>query len=205
MRPAASSGSSCSQTRTTVQPAASRDSWLRASRARLRASFAVQYSEFERGRTPCSEQPCQKHPSTKTATRARGNATSGRGAERPAPSFRSTRNRSPRRWSADRRARSGVVSLRRFARMTARTAGLEAGGGVGSLTQEQVWRGDSTLAAVSAVGGVGNLVDTVSCFTKSRSRPSHVREEWVRSVAGRVEGRVHHRDHVALNLPGPCI
>jgi hypothetical protein len=47
------------------------------SRARFRASFGSQYAELLSGFLPWSGQPCQKQPSTKTASRSRWNTKSG--------------------------------------------------------------------------------------------------------------------------------
>lgn len=48
------------------------------SRALFRSSFASQNSRFVAGTTPCTGQPCQKQPSTNTATRCFGKTKSGR-------------------------------------------------------------------------------------------------------------------------------
>ena len=63
-RSAAGSISSCSQMRTTVQPAAARRAFTFASRSWLRASLSCQKASLERGIVPCSGQECQKQPST---------------------------------------------------------------------------------------------------------------------------------------------
>ena len=59
-----------SPTRSTVHPAASAASVLRLSRALLVSILSVQRSAFGPRNTlgPCFGQPCQKQPSTKTAT-----------------------------------------------------------------------------------------------------------------------------------------
>jgi hypothetical protein len=69
---------SCSQIRTTVQPASVSQAVFRASLSTFRASFGDQYDWFTDGFEPCSGQQCQKQPSTNTATRLRVNTISGR-------------------------------------------------------------------------------------------------------------------------------
>ena len=124
----ASQGDSCSQTRTTVQPARSSDPVSARSRSTFLWNFASQKDAFARGRWPCAGQACQKQPSTKIATRRLVKTISGR-TRRSAPSTRkSTRNLHPLRCNAVRIRRSGDVSLRRFARMVADASGLEGAG-----------------------------------------------------------------------------
>jgi hypothetical protein len=67
-----SSRNSHSQKRSTLPPLLRSRSLFLASRSRLRASFAAQYSAFARGKCPQRGHPCQKHPSTKTASRVAG-------------------------------------------------------------------------------------------------------------------------------------
>jgi hypothetical protein len=128
---AARVGSSCSQTRITVQPAACSAASLRRSLSTFRSSFACQYTEFMLGLTPWTGQRCQKHPSTKTANRADGKTMSALhltlGSGR-----RFLKKRSLRAWSAERKARSGPVSELRLAVMTARALSELAGGAAGS-------------------------------------------------------------------------
>lgn len=69
-------GSSCSQKRKTVHPASSKWRVVSTSRTAFRWSLASHQSELERGCVPCSGQPCQKQPSTNTATLTRVNAMS---------------------------------------------------------------------------------------------------------------------------------
>lgn len=68
---AAVAGGSCSHIRITVQPAVR--SRVSESRAMLPSIFVLQNSEFRLAGRWCSRQPCQKQPSTKTATLALGN------------------------------------------------------------------------------------------------------------------------------------
>ncbi len=63
-RSAASRGSSCSQTRTTTQPAASSSSSVARSLATLASSFAAHQARLLVGAVECSGQRCQKQPST---------------------------------------------------------------------------------------------------------------------------------------------
>ena len=69
------------------------------------------HSAFACGGTWWSGQPCQKHPSTKTASLARVKAMSMVRRRFPG-TLTCTRNLSPRRWSAFRSATSGLVSRR---------------------------------------------------------------------------------------------
>jgi hypothetical protein len=124
-RSAAVVGSSCSQTRTVVQPASSRILSVSRSRSRVRAIFAAQKSALVFAIVWCSGQPCQKQPSRKTATLARVNTRSavrliaGSGRE-------DTRYLRPRAWTAERRRTSGRVSRPLFACMQRRTPSLSA-------------------------------------------------------------------------------
>ena len=121
MRRAARSMSSCSHSRTTSQPSDSSAPVVLRSRARLSATFVSQYRAFVRDRVQWSGQPCQKHPSTNTATRRAGNTTSGRTGLDPETRMGiSTRNLRPARCNSDRSRSSGRVSRRRFARMMPR-------------------------------------------------------------------------------------
>lgn len=69
---------SCSQARTTHQPVSVRFSSTTLSRAMLPAILCRQNSLFVCGWTLCSGHPCQKQPSTNTATCDPGNTRSGR-------------------------------------------------------------------------------------------------------------------------------
>lgn len=123
--PAAACVSSCSQTRTTVQPASS--SWLvvSISRRMLPSTFAAQNSAFVFATVWCSGQPCQKHPSTYTASRSRGNRMSA--VRRTLPRGRRlTKKRSPRACKARLKSSSGTVSRPRLDFMLARTPGDDA-------------------------------------------------------------------------------
>ena len=64
----ASCGGSCSQTRRTVQPDSRSTESFRRSRATVAAIFAFHQSRLALGQDMCSGQPCQKQPSTKTAS-----------------------------------------------------------------------------------------------------------------------------------------
>lgn len=101
--------SPCSQNRSTVHPRERRYASVSRSRSMFRASLAVHHAPFVFGAVLCSEQPCQKHPSTNTATLARVNRMSARRRGRPG-SGASTQYRRPRRWSSRRRSISGAVS-----------------------------------------------------------------------------------------------
>lgn len=84
---AARLGSSCSHTRITLHPDPRKAASSRRSRLTFRSNLARQYSALALGLVECSGHRCQKHPSTKTATRAGPNMRSGR-TLRPASSSR---------------------------------------------------------------------------------------------------------------------
>lgn len=69
--------SSCSHTRKTRQPAARSARVTSRSRAWLRAIFSRQNFALFFGFVPCLGHPCQKQPSTKTASFSRGKTKSG--------------------------------------------------------------------------------------------------------------------------------
>ena len=97
-----------------------------ASRWRLAASLSSHHCRFCFGTVPCCGQPCQKHPSTYTATRSVGNTTSDR--RRLPLTGRSTEKRSPMPWRADRSASSGLVSRRLVLVIRVRISSLDAAG-----------------------------------------------------------------------------
>lgn len=108
-RSAASIGFSCSHTLMTFQPSRSSRSLVSRSRSRFVSIFSRQNAALFAGHVACSGQPCQKHPSTKTATRDGPKTMSGR-RRRSASTGRSTRNRRPRACNSRRSASSGFVS-----------------------------------------------------------------------------------------------
>ena len=132
MRVAAADGSSCSQTRITSQPRSRSRSLVSASRSMLARIFARQNCSLAFGHVPCSGQPCQKQPSTKTATLARRKTTSARRGE-SSNGLASIEYRSPIAWSSFRMRNSAGVSRCGVDCMRIRTVSEEAGG-----------RGDST-------------------------------------------------------------
>jgi hypothetical protein len=77
-RAAATSGSSCSHTRSTCHPALRRCRIMAASRARLAASFRAHHSAFAAGHDAWRGQTCQKHPWTRTAIFTLAKTMSGR-------------------------------------------------------------------------------------------------------------------------------
>lgn len=108
-RSAASPGFSCSQIRTTSHPAANNRSSVSLSRRRLVSILLRQNSALCFGQVPCSGQPCQKHPSTKTATFARVKTMSTRRRGRCDTTW-STRYRKPIAWRRRRSRISADVS-----------------------------------------------------------------------------------------------
>ena len=125
-RLAARTGSSCSHTRTTRHPAARRRRVVSASRLRFASILARHHSRFTFGHVACFEHPCQKHPSTNTASRARAKVRSARRRVPGTPW--STRKRRPRLCRTDRSASSQGVSRRSVAFIRRRTAADDASG-----------------------------------------------------------------------------
>lgn len=105
---AASTGSSCSHTRSTAQPASSKVASVARSRSRLRASFSAHHRRLLVGWVACNGQECQKQPSTYTATREGPNTMSGLDLSCTS-GLTPSRNRRPRRWSSRLSASSGAV------------------------------------------------------------------------------------------------
>lgn len=70
--------SACSQIRTTIQPRARSARFTKRSRALLRLIFFSQNTRDDFGCLKCFGHACQKHPSTKTASRNFGKIKSGR-------------------------------------------------------------------------------------------------------------------------------
>jgi hypothetical protein len=68
---------SCSQIRSTRQPALLSSRFTFRSRCLFPVSFLAQNSSFCFGHVACFGHPCQKQPSTKTATRSRKKTKSG--------------------------------------------------------------------------------------------------------------------------------
>src|SRR5262245_3505939 len=127
MRIAASGADSCSQTRTESHPAAVSRASVLASRRWLLPILAVQYPALVVSGLRWIGQPCQKHPSTNTATFAERNtrtAVQDTSAKGRAP----IRYRRPSACTAERSASSGLVSRLRLPCMTARAAGVDAHG-----------------------------------------------------------------------------
>ena len=69
--------SSCSQNLMTFQPQVRSERFTSPSRCTFLATFRFQYARFDAGMRQCCGQPCQKHPSTNTATRRDGKTKSG--------------------------------------------------------------------------------------------------------------------------------
>lgn len=126
MSRAVTNGFSCSQTLTTFQPIFDKREFVSRSRFLLASIFLCHQSAFLFGQVPCLGQPCQKHPSTKTATFALANAIS---TERVVPGTRQecVLKRSPRRWSRERRVLSPALSLPEVAAILRLTEGVVFG------------------------------------------------------------------------------
>lgn len=108
-----------SQTRKTVQPFARSVRETARSRWELRSSFARQKPTRDFGILPCRGHPCQKQPSTKTATRCLRKTKSGlpaSGTARRQPVTRCSRSNATKRSSvlALRLARTFAISALRF-------------------------------------------------------------------------------------------
>lgn len=138
----ASRSRSVSQKRITIHPSRTRPAVFRLSRFMLAEIFAVQYAPLapvlSRRRRRRQSRPCQKSPSTKTATRARTNTISGL----PDTLGWWTRKRRPNAVRARRRASSAFVSVRLIA-LAIRDAVLELGfspsnrGALGAVTRRR--------------------------------------------------------------------
>jgi len=100
--------SSCSHMRMTVQPRDLSSSLTLISRVLFWRNLAFQNCLLVFGNVACSGQPCQKHPSTKIATRFPGNTRSGCPGN-----LYDNRYLNPAAQRAFRRRNSGLVSLRR--------------------------------------------------------------------------------------------
>jgi len=109
---AGSARTSHSHNRTTAQPASSASLVDRRSRSWFRAILDSQRDAFgpRNPERPWRGQPCQKSPSTKTATPRPGSTRSG---VHPRASWRCRRKRTPAACSARRRSSSGSVCLLR--------------------------------------------------------------------------------------------
>lgn len=142
MRRAADSGSSCSQTRMTLHPALPRRASVSRSRLTFAASLSLHHAAFDLGAEPCSGQPCQKHPSTKTATRARVKTRSAR-RRSPGIGWQSTRYRSPSPCTRRRMIISGAVSRRLWLSIRRRMTSDDAGG-LDALEPLPIQRGRAT-------------------------------------------------------------
>jgi len=196
-RSAAVLGLSCSQTCTTSHPRTARASSLALSRRRLPSIFARHHSRLFFGSTPCSEQPCQKQPSTKTAIFARVNARSGCPG-----SWAWIRNRSPRPCSSRRRMSSGFVfcrGIRLICRETCSFLGVGRIRGVSdpfsrarkSLAARSESSVDISLERPAVRGPSGSLpFSGISCFANpSWSTPRQVpqprlwQSRWIRPPA----------------------
>lgn len=105
IRPAAVTRSSCSQTRTTVQPASRNRLSVSQSLATFASILARHHAALFLGLVPWTGHPCQKQPSTKTATRGVGKLMSIVLRE-PSSTRVWMRKRKPRAWSMDRKASS---------------------------------------------------------------------------------------------------
>ena len=111
-----------SHTRSTVQPAARRARETARSRCAFRASFGCQYARRDEGTRPWRGQPCQKQPSTNTATfsaRKTKSGLPGSGAPRRQPVMRCSRINAIKRSSVARfpRERMSDITALRFARV----------------------------------------------------------------------------------------
>jgi hypothetical protein len=124
---AARSGSSCDHTRYTAHPERASRASVSRSRRRLPLIFRRHQEACTFGQVACSGQACQKHPSTKTATRAEENTRSARRLT-VGMGLWSIRKRSPRRCNSDLSATSAGVSRRFVACIRRLTRADDAGG-----------------------------------------------------------------------------
>jgi hypothetical protein len=114
VRPARGRAKAHSQMRRTVQPDARKARVTARSRCAFLASFGAQYSMREVGTRPWRGQPCQKQPSTNTATFSAGNTKSGlpgSGAPRRQPLMRCPRSSAIVRSSVSRFPRERMSDM----------------------------------------------------------------------------------------------
>lgn len=123
---------SCSHIRNTVQPASVNRWSVSRSRAILASIFSRHHAALFLGQVPCAGQPCQKQPSRRTAVRDPGKTISTVRREFVSRR-RCSRNRSPRRWSSDRKARSRGLSRPTVAAIRFEVAGATASTGFGCV------------------------------------------------------------------------
>lgn len=160
----ASSIPSCSQMRTTVQPVCSSRSVVSRSRSRFACSFDAHHAAFLAGDVPCWGHPCQKQPSTNTATLRPTNKMSALRRGIPG-SGASTRYRYPRRCRARLSEISGAVSRVRCRDILRDVAGS---GETGARLTRVVGLSDGTRLIMLRVGAqracdrAYNSADTVS-------------------------------------------
>lgn len=122
---AASVGGSCSHMRRTVQPAAIRASSLLRSLCMFRSSLLAHHFALVAGRVAWIGHPCQKQPSTNTASLQVGKRASAK-HRRVATGRRCLKNRRPSRWSFCLMRLSGPVSRGLFDCIERRTPGDDA-------------------------------------------------------------------------------
>ena len=177
IRVAASTGSSCSQTRTTRQPWSESSAVVCSSRATLAASLFAHQAELFFDGIECTGHRCQKHPSTKTARRWRGNAMSIVLRALPGTLI-PMRNRLPRRCSSLRSASSGTVPARLCELILRRTSSV-AGAGLPSSTaiaaNYDTDRGTRPPHAVGAARRTAGVVPLRDALTATPATHSGVR------------------------------
>jgi len=161
---AAPSISSCSQNRSTIHPSVSSRASVSRSRSTLVDSLPRHQGALALGHVACTGQPCQKHPSTNTATFA---DTKARSTRRRVPGMgQSTRNLRPKRCTAERRASSQDVSRLR-ADSILRRASTDEALGVGLIIRaieliDSQWIFGSF--GPSELCGIPPKIDVIDCF-----------------------------------------
>jgi hypothetical protein len=136
--------SACSQIRTTRQPLRRRARVTSRSRSLFRESLASQNFRRVAGMVPCLGQPCQKQPSTKTATRSAGQAKSGRpgrGRWRRQPVIPDLRRAEANRSSVARLPRERTAAITRDRSALVKTSAMGRSGG---QTPPIHWRSSQT-------------------------------------------------------------
>lgn len=124
----------CSQIRTTRQPACFKSRLTVRSRCRLPRIFARQNLALCFGQVACAGHPCQKQPSTNTASRARGKTKSGlpaNGCRRRQPLMRGSRKSATNRSSVSLlpEPRIRAITAERFALVKTSGTRWQAAGG----------------------------------------------------------------------------
>lgn len=155
-RSAASVTSSCSHTRRLSHPATASSASTLRSRSTFAESLAFHHCALFFGAVACSGHPCQKQPSTNTATRDGPKTTSAR-LRIPRSGDMSTRYLTPRACNSRRSASSGLVSRRRCLRSRPRTASDNGSGDMPATVLEPAMVDNGGHSGLPGPGSLSGL------------------------------------------------